>query len=160
MMALDPQLLQMDKILAVSAGRTRRMEQAVASAAIQLHNAQIAFDQANDDCARSAASLASARSERAQYPALEQHRVWLDKCSLDLSHNKQEVSAAQEGVELAQDALSITNQALARQNLRHDRLIETRQTISKAIRRKIEIRVEDDVQHIPSPSLALNGAML
>ncbi len=160
MMALDSQLAQMNKILAVSSARTRRMEHGVELAANSVRAAEEQLAQAERDCERAAAKLSQARSELAKNPAVEQHRLWQDKCTLDLTQAKHDVEAATDCVVEAKDEMARATQALNRQNLRHDRLVETRQTISKAIARKSETRLEDERQHIPAAVPLFDGAML
>jgi hypothetical protein len=159
-MALDPRLLQMNKILSVSAARTRRMEQSVEMTASALQYAKTSSDLAIEARAQASETLCEARKEMASEPASEQHRFWHEKCTRILEDRRQDVVDAADAVAQAQDALSHATRALMRQQLRHERLIETRHAIGKSIKRIQENRIEDDRPAMPNRNMALGGAML
>jgi hypothetical protein len=157
MMALNPELAQLNKILAVSQARTRRMELGVEMAAANLRAAEDLLDQANEASERATSILSEARRELSKSPGTEQHRLWREKCTLDLAQAKQYAETALDDVALAKEELLRANHALTRQKLRHERLMETRQTLSRTVARKAESRAEDDTSHITAPSLILSG---
>jgi hypothetical protein len=143
-MSTEHRIDQLDKIIAISAARKLRKQDALQAARQDLYSAEIERDEAKRLKAQAQESLQQARLDFAQQAASDQALLWRSHCE---TKRDQADAAHEETLLVVEDrkaAVQIAVDDLLRHNFRHDRIIDHAAQAKRQRRNTKEARSDDE----------------
>ncbi len=148
---------QMNKLLSIAEGRTRRAARTVEAAQTELKKRLDALDEAEAALLAAEQELRDAKAHVISNPGCDQTRLWQQHQTQRKAEQEENKEEAESESEAAQTALNVQMQLYQRQQLRQDHMESHAAKIKREDIRTKERRQEDDVTLLGQPSPLDNG---